>query len=546
MQHSDQSSPAAKAASDKALKVMVCSHTHWDREWYAPFNRFRMKLVQVVDEVLALLEQDPDFKVFHLDGQMAPVADYLAIRPEALDRIKDFVEAGRLQVGPWFVLADEFLVSGESFFRNLELGIARMEALGGETKVAYSPDCFGRPAQMPQILKGCGLEATFIWRGFSSEDPSAEAWWIAPDGSRLLAFVLPRDYGYSEAMPGRGNLPPEAQGKWGAREGHGPLHQLLPREGMLELLQRRVAMRRKCVQDDVLLLVSGIDHSRVQGGLSGAVAEASAALPGVELEITSWDAYFAALGERVADGRVAPRAIHGALRQAWHHDEGTGAWILPGCLSARMPQKQRNDRIQNLLERGAEPAVALSGLLGGPDDCGFLAEAWRQLLENHPHDSICGCSVDPVHRQMESRFDAAEEIARSLIDFRLNDWMTGCALDLKPEESALIVYNPLPWQRGATIEVEFLWRADLLPRYGLEHLPNLRGVDLRDSEGRRLPVQLIGAPCKAIRSAWRCRPSVSSPCSWSWKPPGNTLSPPANPIRNGRVHRERLQSRAVS
>jgi hypothetical protein len=499
MKHSDQSSRTDTALSNEEITVVVCSHTHWDREWYAPFNRFRMRLVQVVDEILELLDADPDFRVFHLDGQMAPVRDYLEIRPEARETLTRFIREDRIKVGPWYVLADEFLVSGESFFRNVALGMQEMDAMGGRTRVAYSPDCFGRPAQMPQILKGCGLDATFIWRGFSSPDPSPEAWWVAPDGSRLLAFVLPQDYGYSETMPGRGNLPPENQEKWGFKEGYGPLDQVLPKEGMVELIKRRFQLRRPLVQSDWLLLMSGVDHSRVQGQLTEALAQAQTEMPGVSLQIASWDAYFDGLEERVEDGRVKPRVIEGALRSAWHHDGGTGSWILPGCQSARMPQKQRNDRIQNLLERGAEPVCALASLMAGPDSSGFLKQAWRELLENHPHDSICGCSVDPVHRQMETRFDAAEEIALGLIDFRLNDWLMASCLRLEPEESAIIAYNPLPWARANTVEVEFIWRSDLLPRYGLTHLPNLRGVEVLDAEGNRVPVQLLGAPTKGIR-----------------------------------------------
>ena len=487
---------------DQPLRVYVCAHTHWDREWYAPFNRFRMKLVQVVDELLALLAEKPEFTVFHLDGQMAPVADYLEIRPDRAGELESHIRSGRLKVGPWQVLADEFLVSGESFIRNLEQGIARMRSMGGETTVAYSPDCFGRPAQMPQILRGFGLDATFIWRGFASPDGSPEAEWVAPDGSRVMAFILPQDYGYSEAMPGRGNLPPEEQEAWGFREGWAPLHQVLPEEGMVALLQRRIALRAPLVQSDLLMLLSGVDHTRVLGGLPEAMRRAGAQdeNAGYTLELGTWDAYFEGLSERIRDGRVQPREVRGPLRNSWHHEGGAGAWILPGCLSARISQKQRNDRIQTLLERTAEPAAALGRLLGGPDDRGFLSHAWKRLLENHPHDSICGCSVDDVHRQMESRFDEAEEIATGIVDFRMNDWLTRAGVEpLNPDESALIVFNPLPWERAGVVEVEFLWRTDLLPRYGLTHLPDLRGVEVIEEGGDAVPVQLLGAPTQGIR-----------------------------------------------
>ena len=109
--------------------VHVVPHTHWDREWYRPFQSFRMQLVELVDQVLEMLAADPRFS-FTLDGQLATVDDYLAVRPEAEDRIREFVQAGRLAIGPWQILMDEFLCSGETMIRNLEMGTRRATELG--------------------------------------------------------------------------------------------------------------------------------------------------------------------------------------------------------------------------------------------------------------------------------------------------------------------------------------------------------------------------------------------------------------------------------
>ena len=95
-------------------EVVVVPHTHWDREWYEPFQTFRLKLVDLVDELLPLLEGDPAFRHFMLDGQMAVVDDYLAVRPEQAERIRSLAGSGRLGMGPWYILMDEFLVSGET------------------------------------------------------------------------------------------------------------------------------------------------------------------------------------------------------------------------------------------------------------------------------------------------------------------------------------------------------------------------------------------------------------------------------------------------
>ncbi|HYT25966.1 MAG TPA: hypothetical protein VEP73_05730, partial [Actinomycetota bacterium] len=66
--------------------VHLVPHTHWDREWYEPFQRFRMRLVDLLDRVLDRAEADPGF-AFTLDGQTATIEDYLEIRPEAEGRV---------------------------------------------------------------------------------------------------------------------------------------------------------------------------------------------------------------------------------------------------------------------------------------------------------------------------------------------------------------------------------------------------------------------------------------------------------------------------
>ena len=137
-------------------RVHVVAHTHWDREWYLPFPVFRMRLVELVGVVLDALE-DGRLPHFQLDGQAAVLDDHLAIRPGDEERIRALVTAGRLSVGPWYTLPDEFLVSGETLVRNLRLGRRTARRFGASMPVGYLPDMFGHVAQMPQILRGFGL-----------------------------------------------------------------------------------------------------------------------------------------------------------------------------------------------------------------------------------------------------------------------------------------------------------------------------------------------------------------------------------------------------
>ena len=137
--------------------VHLVPHTHWDREWYEPFQTFRMRLVELIDQLLERMARDERLR-FTLDGQAATVDDYLEVRPEAEPLIRRLIAEGRLAIGPWQILLDEFLVSGETIVRNLELGWARAEELGRAMPVGYLPDMFGHVAQMPQILRRAGIE----------------------------------------------------------------------------------------------------------------------------------------------------------------------------------------------------------------------------------------------------------------------------------------------------------------------------------------------------------------------------------------------------
>ncbi len=183
--------------------VAIVPHTHWDREWYAPFQTYRAKLVHLVDDLLDLLEGDGRFTRFLLDGQTAVVDDYLEVRPEAAARIAALAGAGRLQVGPWMILMDEFMVSGETIVRNLQLGLRRAAEIGGPAalRVGYLPDMFGHVAQMPQLLAQAGLHHAVVWRGVPSAIDRTAFRWYAPDGSAVRAEYLYGSYSNGRDLP---------------------------------------------------------------------------------------------------------------------------------------------------------------------------------------------------------------------------------------------------------------------------------------------------------------------------------------------------------
>lgn len=195
------------------LTVHIISHSHWDREWYMPLEKHKLKLVDLINDNLEMLSENPEYRSFHLDGQTIVLDDYLEICPEKKKEIKRLVEEGRLVTGPWYVLQDEFLTSGEANIRNLLTGCREAEEYGKNCRVGYFPDAFGNVGQMPQILKQAGMEAVVFGRGvkpvgFNNEAGSgeyesaySEMYWGAPDGSRLLGILFANWYNNGMEIP---------------------------------------------------------------------------------------------------------------------------------------------------------------------------------------------------------------------------------------------------------------------------------------------------------------------------------------------------------
>src|SRR5207302_5465641 len=239
-------------------RVFVVPHTHWDREWYERFEGYRARLVPMVSRLLDILERDPDFRSFTFDGQTIAIQDYLEKRQGDRARVEALVGADRLLVGPWHVLADLLLVSGESIVRNLQEGLRSAGELGRAARVAYVADPFGHPAQLPQLLRAFGYDTYVFARGMGDEGESvgSEFWWESPSGDRVRAAHLVDHY--SNALPLVG--PP----------GEEPV-----------ALRRRVKEKTAKILDrltpyatgDVRLLMVGDDHADAYARLPDAVRE---------------------------------------------------------------------------------------------------------------------------------------------------------------------------------------------------------------------------------------------------------------------------------
>jgi alpha-mannosidase len=378
--------------------VYVVSNTHWDREWYHAAERFRVRLVPLVDE---LLDQpvagegpagpgDGEARAgarlsFLLDGQAVVLEDYLEVRPERASELSAALRDGRLEAGPWFVLPDELIPGAEGLVRNLLAGARTLSRLRAQTPgVLYCPDSFGHPAALPELARGFDKAVVVVWRGLG--DRGADTfWWSAPGGERVLLYHLTRS-GYELGA----NLPAgtqEATDRWNHVQG--------------ELGSRPVT--------GIALLLNGADHHALQSRLPASLeALASAAAP-VEVRHASLGEFGRSLAGAAAGASLPD--ITGELRDSYGY-----TWTLQGTLGTRAAQKRAYALAERELVRDVEPWAALAALQANRSLRHLVQAAWRPVLLCQPHDTLCGCAIDAVARAMDQRLESAAAQAVELRD----------------------------------------------------------------------------------------------------------------------------------
>jgi len=412
---------------EQPLVVHVVSHTHWDREWYHPAGRFRQRLVALID---ALLDDRDDLAPFLLDGQAIVLEDYLAVRPERRDEIAARLRDGSLEAGPWYVLADELIPSGESLVRNLLAGRAVLQALGATSpQVLYSPDAFGHPAALPAIAAGFGMPLIILWRGYGgARHPRGDvARWRAPDGSSALIYHLsPSGYELGASLPSGER---EARARWSE---------------LRAVLQPRATL-------GLALLPNGADHHARQPDRAGAVRMLASVARPDNVRLTSLETFARAL-VRAAEGAPLPE-LSGELRDSYGY-----TWALQGTFATRSALKRRAARAERALLRHVEPWAALAERRGGATRSALVRAAWRTLLQCQPHDTLCGCSVDAVARAMAARLEEVEAESAGVREDALFDLIGYDAADTRSSpdswRSWVVVCNPAARSRGGVAEVE--------------------------------------------------------------------------------------------
>ena len=452
----------------KSHPLHIIFHSHWDREWYFPFQVFRARLLYALDRILELAEEFPEFK-FHLDGQTVIIEDYLELRPQKREELFSRIREKKILAGPFYILPDEFLISGETAIRNFLIAqnILRSKSIPS-MNVAYLPDMFGHSAYIPTLIKGLGMNSVFLWRGVGEKPRDAEFIWKGPDGSRVLAINLVHGYG---------NLMPVVKENESIKfvENY---------EKFKKFVEREVETLLKRSNTNHTLLMAGSDHTFPSHLLVKFVRKLKE--EGYNCKISTLEEY----AEILENLHLELKEIKGELRDSRHVP------VLKDALSARISLKQKSHLIERALIKVIEPLMATAYLLGVPIDFDLLHYTWKLFLRTLPHDDICGCSIDQVHREMSVTQDQVLQLIQ-VMRCQLMNKLTERFKAAESKGYKLVVFSPFPRKTKTIIEKELYLgldevHEDLTVVDNEQRLPTeiddlgVEGCIIRNSESFRL------------------------------------------------------------
>ncbi len=409
----------------------VIPHSHWDREWYLPFEKHRVRLVELFDRLIQVMEENEDYTYYHMDGQYVVIDDYLEIRPHMRDRLLALVRAGRIQVGPWYVLQDEYLTSGEANVRNMLYGIKLCREIGAQpVETGYFPDSFGNISQAPQIVRGFGFDNAVFGRGINDVGSdnqiikqdgitTSELIWRGADGSEVIGVLFANWYHNAMELP---NDP----------------------DALRDRLAAIVASTSRFALTDHLLGMNGCDHQPIQMDLHKVIALANEVQDEVVVKQSNFKDYVDAIRPCKDTFPLYEGEMNGQL--------ATGSFPLVSTAASHVDIKQKNHDTQHLLERITEPVSLLSMLSGGEYPSDLLLYAWKTLMQNHPHDSICSCSCDEVYEEMKTRFAKAAACGEELRDGALDHLVATVNTSAVDGDAAIVVLSLEPNKSVVTVK----------------------------------------------------------------------------------------------
>ena len=424
-----------KIAENKKFKGHVISHTHWDRAWYWAFQKYRIRLVEVFDQVIDILQNDPKYISFTFDGHTAVLEDYLEVKPEKKTTLEELVSKNKIYVGPWYVLPDEFIVSAESLVRNLLIGSDIASKFGNVLMEGYVLDPFGHIAQMPQILNGFGIKSFVFSRGYpvDVEELGTEFKWLGLDDSEVLAVFMRNGYGNFSAL-GYDKI-------WGNFSKIKPDNDLA-----MDRLTKEFNILSKCANTDILLFSNGCDHMPPQKEMPELIDYLNDNQVDVELIHSDFPNFIKSLNESGKEFKKYKGELLGSKY----------AYILLGVYSTRMYLKQMNYFSQNLFEKYVEPISTFNSILGGYYYQPVINTGWKLILKNHPHDDICGTGVDEIHRQMVSRYEEANQIGDYVVTYAFGELANNINTSSIQNAKPIIIFNPHNWNVTDSLYIDIL------------------------------------------------------------------------------------------
>ena len=481
----------------KSKTAYIVPHTHWDREWRYPIWKNRVLLVEFMEELLATLDSDPDYHGFLLDGQVAPIEDYLEVAPHDRERVIKHIRDGRIAIGPWYTLPDLYPLDGECLVRNLLTGTRIARQYGEPMMVGYNSFGWGQTAQFPQIYAGFGVDFIVCAKKVSKERaPESEFMWEAPDGTQVLstrlgeharanfyfhAFLYSKygvncmdsEFKYSPGLTGA------AMHDARVDRAEDDFFVIDPSRGFsAERLEKGADDAWRATDDTVMkdhrLFLNGTDFSTPHPDLSAMIRGLNECGSDTEYVHERLETYARKLHEQV--DRSGLRVIRGELR------DGPACDCSGNALASRIYLKQINKQVQNVVIRKTEPLAAALSLLGTPYPRGFMDVAWKHLLESHPHDSINGVTQDRTADDVEYRLNQALEIGNAVYDKAVARVLKQIDLSCRgDDEQVLVVFNPLPRPRREVIEVCVCTPGD----------QGVWSLTAADSAGASLPLQPV-------------------------------------------------------
>ena len=413
-------------------KIHFISHTHWDREWLRSSDASRIKLTYLFEQLIEIMENNPEYKYFTFDGQTAALEDFLELRPHRKEQIKKYVSQGRLFIGPWYTQPDMFLASGESLIRNLLIGSQLAKEMGHCMNVGWIPDAFGQIEKTPQLFSKLGFDGIFAWRGFDYENINDSIFkWRAPNGDTLLTVHFPLGYGYYRYLP-------------------------LDKEQAYKDIWETIDKTKERFKDEHILFMGGSDYAVPKDHIPGVIGSISEQLnqDGYEIEMSNPEKYMKEVKETLKVNERDLQVYQGEARSA-----ALGR-IHAGISSTRIDIKNALKHYETMLSSIIEPWSVCTSYLGGENYQELMTYFWKIIFKNQFHDSAYSSSPDTINQTVENRLLNLRHGLNELL------WMNIRYLkdhvdfsSLKEDDEALILYNPLPYKRNDTFFVSMILKS---------------------------------------------------------------------------------------